>query len=113
MSLRLVVSNTIVVPVEGTFPDEQGRKSAFSFRLVCKRLTQDELKAALDAEKANVPEFLADVVQGWQYVMDGEGREIPFSPEGLKALLNMFVGMGGVCFSAYMDTCGAKGKEKN
>lgn len=112
MSLRLVVSNTVVVPVEGHIPDEQGRKSPFSFRLVCKRLAQDELKAALDADSATVPEFLADVVQGWEHVLDADGREIEFTPAGLKALLNI-VGMAGVCFSAYLATCGAKGKEKN
>jgi hypothetical protein len=59
-----------------------------------------------------VPELLADVVNGWDGVLDDDGNPVPFTPTNLAALLEI-VGMAGVMFAAYLESCGAKGTAKN
>ncbi len=112
MAFKLAISNTVTVPVEGHIPDAAGRKAPFSFRLVCRRLPADELRQAIDANDATVPEFLAGVVTGWEGVQGDDGHELTYTGDGLRELLNI-VGMAGVCFQAYLSACGARGKEKN
>lgn len=112
MSFRLVVSDTVAVPVAGSLQDANGRPAPFSFSLVCRRLPASELRAAIDANEATVPEFLASVVQGWNGLQDEAGQALPFSPAALEQLLDI-VGMASVAFGAYVQACGAKGKEKN
>ena len=112
MSFKLSVSHTVLVPVEGHLPDDTGRKVPFSFRLVCKRLGAEQLKAQMEQSDATVPEFLAGVVSGWEGVQDDNGQAGPFSAAALQELLKI-VGMAGVCFQAYFGACGAKAKEKN
>lgn len=112
MAFKLVVSNTVAVPVAGRLPDASGRPVPFSFTLQARRLPAGELRQAIEANDRTVPEFLASLVEGWSGVQDDAGRELPFSAEGLNALLDI-VGMAGVMFSAYLEACGAKGKEKN
>ena len=112
MSFRLVVSDTVAVPVAGSLQDANGRPSPFSYSLVCRRLPASELRAAIEANEATVPEFLASVVQGWNGLQDDSGQPLPYSPTALEQLLDI-VGMASVAFSAYVQACGAKGKEKN
>lgn len=112
MSFKLSVSHTVLVPVEGHLPDDTGRKVPFSFRLVCKRLGAEQLKAQMEQSDATVPEFLAGVVSGWEGVQGDDGQAVPFSAAALQELMNI-VGMAGVCFQAYFGACGAKAKEKN
>jgi hypothetical protein len=113
MAFRLVISDTITVPVAGRLPDANGRGGQpFSFTLVCKRLPADELKAELESEERTVPEFLTRVVRDWYTVQDDAGNDLPFTPTALASLLNI-VGMSGLIFRAYIEACGVKGKEKN
>lgn len=112
MPFKLVISDTVIVPVEGSIPDASGRKVPFSFRLVCKRLPADQLKSAIESTEVTVPDFLAGIVQGWEAVQDDDGKDLTYTAAGFQALCNI-VGMAGVMFTAYMNACGAKGKEKN
>lgn len=112
MSFRLVVSDTITVPVAGRLPDAAGKMQPFSFSLKARRLPASELKAAVDTSEVTVPEFLGGLVHGWNGVLDEEGRELPFSQEALGQLFEI-VGMAGLAFGAYIEACGARGKEKN
>lgn len=112
MSFRLVVSDTISVPVAGRLPDASGRAVPFSFTLTARRLPATELRAAIDNNDRTVPEFLASVVRGWSGVQADDGAELPYSPAALDALLDI-VGMAGLIFSGYIEACGVKAKEKN
>lgn len=112
MAFRLVVSDTISVPVSGRMPGEAGRNNPFAFMLQCRRLAADELRTELNADDRTVPEFLTSVVQDWTGVQDADGRELPFTTAGLAELLNI-VGMNAVILAAYIEACGVKGKEKN
>jgi hypothetical protein len=112
MAFRLVVSDTVLVPVSGKIPDAAGRYAPFNFTLTCKRMPAGELAAAVEANETSVPAFVAGLTRGWSGVLDDDGAELPFSQDGLTALLDIF-GMAGLCFRAYFEACGAKGKEKN
>lgn len=112
MSFRLVISDTVAVPVAGSIPDATGRAAPFSFTLTCRRLPASELRAAIEANEATVPEFVTSVVQGWSGLQDEAGQALPFSAAALEQLLDI-VGMAGVAFAAYVQACGAKGREKN
>lgn len=109
---RLKVSDTVVVPVSGSIPGEDGRAQPFAFTLRCKRLTAAAIKAELDNDERTVADFLASVIEGWAGVADADGMELPFSRAALDELLAI-VGMAGVCFTAYLSAVGAKGKAKN
>jgi hypothetical protein len=112
MSFRLVVSNTISVPVAGRLPDASGRAVPFSFTLTARRLPATELLSAIESNDRTVPEFLDSVMLGWSGVQDDDGVELPFSASALNSLLDI-VGMAGLVLKAYIEACGAKGKEKN
>lgn len=112
MAFRLVVSDTITVPVSGRLPDANGRAVPFTFTLTARRLPAGELRAAVDANDRTVPEFLGSVIRGWSGVLDDQGAELSYSPAALDALLDI-VGMSGLIFGAYIEACGVRGKEKN
>jgi len=112
MAFRLVVSDTITVPVSGRLPDAGGRPVPFTFSLIARRLPAGELRAAVDANDRTVPEFLQSVTRGWSGVLDDQGAELAYSPAALDALLDI-VGMSGLIFAAYIEACGVRGKEKN
>jgi len=109
---KLVVSDTITVPVAGRLPDAAGNFTPFSFSLTCRRLPADKLRDVLTSEDLLTTEFLRSVVQGWSSVMDEGGHPLEFSAGALDALLNI-VGMGNLLYAAYLDACGVKGKAKN
>lgn len=112
MSFRLVISDTVAVPVAGAIPDANGRPVPFTFSLVCRRMPARELRAAIESNEATVAEFVTSVVQGWSGLQDDAGQALPFSPAALEQLLDI-VGMAGIAFSAYVQACGVKGREKN
>ena len=112
MSFRILVSNTVAVPVAGSIPDATGRATPFSFTLVCRRMPASELRQQIDANDQTVPEFVAGVCQGWSGVQDEGGQPLAYSGAALEQLLDV-VGMAGLCFTAYVAACGAKGREKN
>jgi hypothetical protein len=112
VSFRLAISDTITVPISGRLPGADGRMQPFSFTLKARRLPASELRAAVDASDTTVPEFLGGLVHDWSGVLDDEGREITFSAAALAQLFEI-VGMAGVCFAAYIESTGARGKEKN
>lgn len=112
MTFRLSISDTVAVQVAGSIPDATGRPMPFSFTLTCRRLPASELRQQIEANELTVPEFVAGVCQGWSGVQEEGGQPLAYSPAALTQLLDV-VGMAGVCFTAYVAACGAKGREKN
>ncbi|HOU64705.1 MAG TPA: hypothetical protein PK861_01560 [Thermomonas sp.] len=110
MAFKLTVSDTVTVPVKGAIANAAGVFQPFSFELVCDRLPADELHQA--ATNGTVGEVMNRVVKGWNHVTQDDGAPVPFSPENLAAAFNV-VGIVGLAFAAYLEACGAKGKEKN
>jgi hypothetical protein len=111
--LKLTVSNTIAIQVRGTLPREDGSAQPFDYTLVCSRMSAEEFRAKGEAPGGvDMIEFMRGVVQDWRSVADEAGQPLPFSDEGLSALLNI-TGMASVAYYAYIDGCSAKGKAKN
>lgn len=113
MSIRLEVSNTVAVRVKGLGPvRDAGTREAFDFTLNCTRMDGEELREFSKDDERTLTDVLVDKTIGWAYVLDSEGRHVPFSSDGIRQLLRP-IGMPGLVWLAYLEACGAKGKEKN
>jgi hypothetical protein len=115
MAFKLVVSNTVEVPVKFTVNDG-GKTASFQFAVLANRLPADAFKAlADDRSERTVAEFLAEQITGWRgqrLVVDDNGQPVEFSPDALAVMLSL-VGLAGLVFEAYVLACGAQGKAKN
>ncbi len=111
MSFKLIVRNTVSVPVKGVISDDAGKPERFEFRLQCRRMGADDLKGAInkDSEKS-VIDFMADVIEGWSGVQDDMGAAVPFGDEAARRLLDI-PGVANLAFTSYLSENGAK--EKN
>lgn len=117
MAFKLIISDTVTVPVKGFMTDETGRQQPVEFRLTCKRKRVSELKQA-DAARRQVgsPEpfdpadFMRDVTTGWHDMLDAAGQPLAFSVSGLDELLDI-PGIAQIAFASYARENGAR--EKN
>lgn len=112
MTIRIITAERLKIQVEGILKDADGADEPFSFRLDCKRLDADALRAILSPTATPQPltEVLADVVGGWMGVTDAAGQAVPFGPEALQNLLRI-PGLAGLIWTAYLSQVVAK--EKN
>lgn len=111
MSIRLVVSDTVKVRVQGSLPNGDGGSIQFDYSLICDRLSSDELEQ-LQEDKVPVKVALLDRTKGWEQVLDESDQPVPFSREGFERLLKI-IGMEQLAFARLIVASGAKGKEKN
>ena len=109
MSFKLVVRNKLRVPVKGTIKDEEGQPVKFDFVLLCKRLKQAQIDAALTDKDSSVPDFVRSVTTGWEGVLAEDGTALDFDEVALSNVLQE-AGMPGVCFGAYLKEVGATAK---
>ena len=115
MSIRLVVSDTVSVSVNGDFKDADGKFVPFSFTLKCRRLSTSALKAQLELVtngELSGDGLMSSLTIGWSGVLDGEGKEVEFS-EGALAQLWELPGIAGPAFAAFLEANNARGKAKN
>lgn len=113
MSIRIVVSDHVRVPVEGYLLDEAGKRQNFSFSVVARRMSTDELSDLLsDSEKQLVP-FLQEIITDWQGVTDEDGEAIGYTSQACAQLLAI-PGIPNLIFAAWLAGVGAKdAKAKN
>lgn len=109
MSFKLVKRNKLRVPVKGTFAGEDGKPVAFSFVLLCTRLTQTEIQAALADKDENVIDFLQRVVTGWEDVLDETNAPMTFDVDNLALVMDQ-AGLPIVCYQHYLKEVGAVAK---
>ena len=111
MAIKIVVSDTVGIPVKGTINDAAGIAQPFSFKLTCTRLAVDEYQARLkDQGDTPIVDFLVGVTTGWSEVRDDDNKDVPFSESALRQLCNI-PGVAGIAFRSYQLEVGAK--EKN
>jgi hypothetical protein len=109
---KVVVSDTVLVPVSGNTKDGAGRTVPFKFSLTCKRKGADDLKEALE-NGALTKEVLREVTTDWtgqRLVLEQDDTPALFSADAFEALLDI-AGMATVCFNKYYKENGAA--EKN
>jgi hypothetical protein len=109
MALKLVIRNKLRVPVKGSIVDEAGKPVPFSFVLLCDRLTQSQIEAAMQEKDTPVVDFVQRVTKGWEDVLDDAGQSMSFDEESFAAVMDQ-AGLPGVCFQAYMKEVGAVAK---
>lgn len=107
------VSDTVLVPVEGTFTDAEGTLQPFKFSLICARLPGAEKRKAYESlAVADIPKFFAPLTKGWRdqnLVLEEDGSPAQFCPEALDELFNID-GIGQLAFNAYIVESAAKAK---
>ncbi|MHB1098251.1 MAG: hypothetical protein ACYCZR_01735 [Burkholderiales bacterium] len=82
---RIALEPTYTIPVEIDIP---GKSPKPSFDATFRRLSKSEYQGLMESNP-NPSELAREVLVGWRGVVDGEGREIPFSAEALDALLDI------------------------
>lgn len=110
MTIRFSISPTVAFKVAGVVQDDNGAAQAFDLTLIARRLSDEEMQAALADKTRKVPDFLADVVTGWRGVLDDEGNAVDFTPQALAALCSAYRGLANLAFQAYLVDAGAKAK---
>lgn len=106
MAFKLVKRNKLRVPVKGTLKDEDGKPVNFDFILLCDRLDQPEIEAAIKNSDEPVKEFIQRVTNGWESVLDESGQPLQFDAANLDAVLAQ-AGMSVVCYQSYLKEVGA------
>jgi predicted SpoU family rRNA methylase len=109
---KLVVSDTVVVPVSGNLKDANGRAVSFKFSLTCRRIGADELKEKLESQ-TTIKDILREVTTGWtgqRLVLEEDDTPAEFCDDAFDSLINI-AGLAMVCFNCFVKENGAA--EKN
>lgn len=109
MAFKLVKRNKLRVPVKGTLAGEDGKPVAFSFVLLCTRLTQTEIQSAIEDKGENVKDFVQRVTIGWEDVLNEDGTSMPFGVDTMADVMDQ-AGMPVVCYQQYLKEVGAVAK---
>ncbi|MFC5551757.1 hypothetical protein [Massilia aerilata] len=108
-----VISPTVLVPVQGSIKDANGKPVPFKFSLTCSRLEAEDLKQRINGGGFDMKEVLKEVTSDWKgqrLVNDEEtGQPAEFCPEAFDALLDIG-GMALVCFNAFAKETSAHAK---
>lgn len=88
MAFKLVKRNKLPVRVKGTLPGDDGKPVDFDFVLNCKRLNQQEIDAVMGDKKGEVKEFVRNVAEGWDGVLDANDAPVEFASVKLDELLD-------------------------
>lgn len=110
MAFKLVKRNKLPVPVSGKLIGESGEDVDFSFTLKCKRLKQDQVDKELKDKNGSVKTFLLNVTEGWEGMLDEEGKELEYSVSNFEEMINEHAGLHSVCYQAYLKVVGATPK---
>lgn len=111
MSYKLVISNTVSVPVKFTLNDA-GKTKTFNFNVDCERLDQEEIRARTRDGEVLIKDFMADVMKGWRdqkLVLDDDDKPAEFNDESRDFMLSV-AGLPLVIYNAYLRECGAQAK---
>lgn len=109
MAFVLKKLNKLPVKVKGILPDEEGKPIKFDFTLHCKRKTQDEIDDIMKDKKSAVKEFVREVVEGWDDVLEEDGIAASFSRERLDEQLN-HPGLPLLIMHSYLEQVSATAK---
>jgi hypothetical protein len=102
---KLAIADLIGVTVAGSTITEDGAEKPFKFVLVCKRLTQEQLKAELDSQGRTANKFFEENAQNWRdqdLVLEPGNAPAAFSVDALRLLFTIN-GMAAACWQAYLQ----------
>lgn len=88
MAFKLIKRNKLPVRVKGTLPGDDGKPVDFDFILHCKRLNQQEIDSVMSDKKGEVKDFVRNVAEGWERVLDADDAPAVFAVAQLDELLD-------------------------
>ena len=109
---KVVVSDNVIVPVEGKYAEGDGSTRSFKFSLVCKRLDASTLKQELEDKEESASVMMKKLIAGWRdqrLVLEQDDTPAEFCAEALDQLFDI-AGMAMSCLNAYLTVVGVKGK---
>lgn len=114
MAISISVSNTVQFKVRGSIKDASGVDQPFTFGLTCERLPEEDITARIKGFDGSISEFatefMADVIDDWSDVIDGDKQSVPFSRNAWLQLCRNVPGLSLVTLAAYRQESGAKAK---
>ena len=90
--LKLQTTPTFKWPIRAKVPVDGGKYEESTFDLVFKRLSRSEFETWLqrvDRGEINPAAGLAEIIVGWDGVVDSDGQEVPFSQDKLREVLEV------------------------
>ena len=112
MAFVIKKKESFIWPVKIKSPADGGKYDEQTLNLEFKKLKSSEMENLL---KGNIEGgdkgFCRMIVLGWKDVKDSEGKDVPFSSDGLEGLLEEY-GCGKAIASAYFEAL-AGAVEKN
>ena len=120
MAIKIAVANIVGFKIEGTTRDIDGNSEPFEFSLTATRLDESAMaeaqkamasSIATDGHRQCVTDKLVSLVTNWQDVRDDAGAPLPYTPEGLRALLQSRSGLNLMVWRKYQSESGVH--EKN
>ena len=114
MAISISVSSVVQFKVKGSIKDAAGVDQPFTFGLTCERLPEEDITARMKAHEGSIAEFatefMADVIDDWFDVIDGDKQTVPFSRNAWLQLCHNVPGLSLVTLAAYRQESGAKAK---
>lgn len=96
---RLVPEGTFVAPVKLTVPGKDAKALVqFTFAHKGKKALRTWIEASADRQD---PDFLGEVVLGWQGVESPGGEPVPFTAQAFEQLLDAYPASAREIFDAY------------
>jgi hypothetical protein len=112
MQYKLGIGDFIGVQVEGEANDAQGAFKPFSFVLVCKRLTADQLSQRHEKGEETFLQLFTEIATDWRnqaLVLNEDGTPAAFSAEALAVLFSI-PGMPLQVYTAYLQQVAVRQK---
>ena len=114
LQLNIIRAARVKIRIDGLLRGEDGDDVPYALTLDCKRLDTDGLSKLLAADKTDaatqaIAPKLESIIDGWQGVVDDDGKPVAYTPEGMAALLRV-PGMAAQVMLAYLDQVQAKAK---
>jgi hypothetical protein len=109
--------------VEIPVVNELGNTRSFTFEMLFKRFSRSKVNQMFDdnknrSEQTDILEadvdYVMDIAEGWRYITDEDGKDVPFVREAVHALIDQFPNAAGRITAAFFDaTLSGGAKVKN
>jgi hypothetical protein len=112
---KLGQSDKFSYPVSVEITVDGGKRQAFSFDAIFKRLNREEFTQAMTQAAAGELDDLtlaSDVLVGWKGIQDEDGADLPYSEAARDKVLNVWPVLPAV-IKAFVESHSKAGRVKN
>lgn len=114
--IKIAPEPTFQATVQFTVPGVEHRAPVvFTFVHLGKRALREWIARDDKAEAGprSDPEFFGEVVRGWAGVLDPQGDPVPYSAQGLAALLDAYPLAGTELLEGYLEAYGGAARKNS